>query len=74
VSARTCKRANIKPVNIYRPLTLCTVYAFITVGLLRYLFFFFFIDFFEKPLLVEARANTRKETAKIRNRRMQKKV
>lgn len=30
-------------------------------------------NFFVKPLLVEARANTRKESAKIRNRRMQKK-
>ncbi|KAE8023251.1 hypothetical protein FH972_008972 [Carpinus fangiana] len=30
-------------------------------------------NFFVKPLLVEARANTRKESAKIRNRRMRKK-
>ncbi|XP_059448834.1 uncharacterized protein LOC132180016 isoform X1 [Corylus avellana] len=31
------------------------------------------LDFFARPLLVEARANTRKESAKIRNRRMRKK-
>lgn len=37
-------------------------------------FLYFLAGLTKKPLVVEARANARKESAKIRNRRMQKKV